>query len=218
MKRPGLTPHLLAATLFLAGGLRAAETQSAPSAAKPPREAGPAPAMKATRAEDLLRRFDKNGDGKLDEDEQAEAHEIMLREQMTRRAAKAAAAPEAGQPFRQKMLELFDKNHDGRLDDDERAEARKYAEEHGLGEGGAVRTELMKRFDKNADGKLDAEEMAALSKFLQERRAETGANTPVPAIAETPAAAIDQAKLDKIAEAVAKRRAERQQREAAKQP
>ena len=206
MKRPGLTPHLLAATLFLAGGLRAAETQSAPSAAKPPREAGPAPAMKATRAEDLLRRFDKNGDGKLDEDEQAEAHEIMLREQMTRRAAKAAAAPEAGQPFRQKMLELFDKNHDGRLDDDERAEARKYAEEHGLGEGGAVRTELMKRFDKNADGKLDAEEMAALSKFLQERRA------------ETPAAAIDQAKLDKIAEAVAKRRAERQQREAAKQP
>lgn len=169
MKRPGLISPLLAATLFLAASLRAAEeTKPAEKLAAPPA------AMKRSRAEELLQRFDLNHDGKLDEDELAAAHEVMLREQMDRQAAQAAR-PDA-EKFRARMLEMFDKNHDGRLDDDERAEARKYAEEHGLGENGEVREELLKRFDKNADGKLDDAERAELQKFLQERR-EAGAAT-----------------------------------------
>ncbi len=169
MKRQGLTPLLLSATLFLAAGLRAAEEvkSAAPSA-----PAAPPPAMmKPARSEELLKRFDTNHDGKLDEDEVAAAHETMLREQMDRQA-KVAAAP-AGEKFRQRMLELFDKNHDGRLDDDERVEMRKYAEEHGLGPDGEVREELLKRFDKNANGKIDEAEQPELDKFLQERRAQT---------------------------------------------
>ena len=170
MKRQGLTPLLLSATLFLAAGLRAAEEVKTPA---PSPAAAPPPAMtKATRAEELLKRFDTNHDGKLDEDEVAAAHEVMLREQMDRQA-KIAAAP-AGEKFRQRMLEMFDKNHDGRLDDEERAEMRKYAEEHGLGPDGEVREELLKRFDKNADGKIDDTERPAMEKFLQERRAQTG--------------------------------------------
>jgi Ca2+-binding EF-hand superfamily protein len=121
------------------------------------------------RADELLKRFDTNHDGKLDEDEAAAAHEALLKEQIAKQAA-IAAAP-GGELFRQKMLQLFDKNHDGRLDDDERAEMRKYFEEHGLGPDGEVRAELMKRFDQNADGKLDDTERAAMEKFLQERRA-----------------------------------------------
>lgn len=169
MKRQAQTPLLLAATLFLGTGLLAADE---------PKTAAPAPApapamMKPARADELLKRFDTNHDGKLDEDEVAAAHEAMLKEQMDRQA-KIAAAP-AGAELRQKMLEQFDRNHDGRLDDDERAEMRKYGEEHGLGPDGEVRAELLKRFDQNADGKLDDTERTALEKFLEERRAQAGA-------------------------------------------
>ena len=174
MKRPGLIPLHLAATLFLAAGLRAAEeTKPADKPAAPP-----AAAMKRSRAEELLQRFDLNRDGKLDEDELAAAHEVMLKEQMDKQAAQAAR-PDAEQ-FRARMLAMFDKNHDGRLDDDERAEARKYGEEHGLGENGEVREELMKRFDKNADGKLDDTERAEMQKFLQERRVSSPGPGPGP--------------------------------------
>jgi Ca2+-binding EF-hand superfamily protein len=171
MKRLGLTPLLLPATLFLASRLQAADAGPAGNPAAP----APAATGLSAREQDLLKRFDKNHDGKLDEDEIAAAHEAMLQERMDRQAA-AAQAPGVGQ-FQAKLLEMFDKNHDGRLDDEERAEARKYVEANGLGPGGAVREELMKRFDKNGDGKLDADEQAALQKFLQERRAQ-GANGP----------------------------------------
>lgn len=167
MKRLGLPPLLLPATLFLAANLQAED-------AKPPvKPAGPpAPMMGSRRADELLQRFDTNRDGKLDEDETAAAHEAMLQEQMNRQAA-VAAAP-GGQQFRQQMLEKFDKNHDGRLDDDERAEMQKNLQNQGLGPGGPIREELIKRFDKNADGKIDLDEAAAMQKFVQERRAPGG--------------------------------------------
>jgi Ca2+-binding EF-hand superfamily protein len=169
MKRLGLPPLLLPATLFLAAGLLAEEPKPAEKPVPPP----PVRAMGTMSSEEMLRRFDTNHDGKLDEDETAAAHEAMLKERMDRQTA-VTAAP-GGQQFRQQMLEKFDKNHDGRLDDDERAEMQKYLLAQGLGPGGAVREELIKRFDKNGDGKLDAEETAAMQKFLQERRAQGGA-------------------------------------------
>src|SRR5882672_4410553 len=86
MKRPGLVPLSLAATLFLVTSVRAADE---PKPAEKP--AAPAPAaMKRSRAAELLQRFDLNHDGKLDEDELAAAHEVMLKEQMDRQAALAA--------------------------------------------------------------------------------------------------------------------------------
>jgi hypothetical protein len=198
LKRPGLTPHLLAATLFLASGLLAEEAK--PNASAPiPKTATDSPMMKPTLAEEILKRFDKNGDGKLDEDEQAEAHEVMLKEQMGREAAKTAG-PDGGQQYRAKMLEMFDKNHDGRLDDDERAEARKYAAEHGFADGAA---ELVKRFDKDGDGKLNVEETTALLTFL---RQVGGGNTA----AVSPTAAAEAERLSRVAAEVARRRAERE--------
>lgn len=168
MKRLGLPPLLLPATLFLTANLQAEDAKPPVKPASQP----PAPMMGARRADELLQRFDTNHDGKLDEDETAAAHEAMLQEQMTRQAA-VAAAP-GGQQFRQQMLEKFDKNHDGRLDDDERAEMQKNLQTQGLGPGGPVREELIKRFDKNADGKIDLDEAAAMQKFVQERRAQGG--------------------------------------------
>src|SRR3954469_10548726 len=83
MKRLGLTPPLFAATLFLAIGLHAEETKPVPTPA-------PAP-MKNKRNAEMLKRYDKNGDGKLDDDERAEAKEAMMKEQFDRQAARAAA-------------------------------------------------------------------------------------------------------------------------------
>ena len=76
MKRPGLVSPLLAATLFLAGALAARAQDKSTPPAKP--AATPPPMMKANRAEELLKRFDLNHDGKLDDDEVAAAHEAML--------------------------------------------------------------------------------------------------------------------------------------------
>ena len=71
MKRLGLSPHLCAATLFLALGLRAEEAKPTPptpvSASTDRAEANKAEVERrfALRAE-LITLFDRNGDGKLD--------------------------------------------------------------------------------------------------------------------------------------------------------
>lgn len=174
MKRPGLPVALSLATLFVVTGLHGADI-GAPVAATPltpasgnvsvkvERARESTPAMKAMDAAAILKRFDKNGDGKLDEDEAAEAHEVMLKEQVDRQAVREAA--QDAEQFRQRMLRMFDKNHDGRLDETERAEARKYAEEHKLlGPGETQREEVMKRFDRNGDGRPEEDERAEMRK------------------------------------------------------
>jgi len=162
MKRPGLTPHLLSATLFLvpavAPSLCAQETMATTPAAKA-----------AKRADELLKRFDKNGDGKLDDDERADAKEVMMKEQIDRQMLRFAALPGGLEQFRPQVLEMFDKNRDGRLDDGERAAAQKFAESR----QGPIEDidDLTKRFDKNGDGRIDEEERAQVSAYLSELRA-----------------------------------------------
>jgi Ca2+-binding EF-hand superfamily protein len=169
MKRLGLTLALPPAMLFLCTALRGAETKVAdPATATPVVKVEPAtesttPISRMSAAQ-ILAQFDKNHDGKLDEDETADAHEAMMQEQKERRAkAEAAKAGGGGQ----RLLEMFDKNHDGRLDDEERAAARKYADEHGITLPPATREEMLKRFDKNGDGQLDDEERAEMQKAMQ---------------------------------------------------
>lgn len=150
MKSLGLFPTLFAATLFLAA-VRAAESDPmAPPPLAPPGTGATGAVKLSERDAALLKRFDKNGDGKLDEDELADAHDTMRDEQMAR---SEGVEPQA----REKILERFDANQDGRLDDEERAAMRK-----ALAEGqAAFRARLMERFDLNHDGKLDAAERTA---------------------------------------------------------
>jgi Ca2+-binding EF-hand superfamily protein len=64
----------------------------------------------------MIKKFDKNGDGKLDEAERAEA------------AKSRGGAPGAGgrDPAKmQEMIKKYDKNGDGKLDETEKAEAMK---------------------------------------------------------------------------------------------
>lgn len=95
--------------------------------------------------QDMIKRFDKNGDGRLDAAELKEAEK-----------ARQLVEKNGGvDKFRQLVLKRFDKNHDGHLDDTERAAADKF------------RAEQVKKFDKDGDGQLnDDEKAAALKAFM----------------------------------------------------
>ena len=105
----------------------AAGSLLADDAAKPSTEAPKHPKAR----EELLKRFDANGDGKLDETERAAAREAgrELKEKH----------PKLGKKAEQKLLEKFDANKDGKLDETEKAAAKKWREEHsGKGQKGAA--------------------------------------------------------------------------------
>ena len=134
MKKRFLPLGLFSATLFLAA------TRSAEPKTVPP------PALDTSQAA-LLRRYDLNHDGQLDEAELAVAHESMLQEGFSGRAE-----GKPGNKFRALLLKRFDQNGDGRLDETERAAAQKY---------------FLARFDTNHDGRLDEDERAAMREELK---------------------------------------------------
>jgi len=125
---------LTVALLAVPAGAQTEKMDMGPTEAKP--EAGK---MKRNR-EELIKRFDKNGDGKLDEDEKAAAHKAMRKE-----------GGGGGNDRYKELLRRFDKNGDGRLDDAERAEAEKARElVEKNGGAGKFRELALKRFDKDA--------------------------------------------------------------------
>lgn len=107
---------------------------------------------------EILKRFDKNGDGKLDEDEKTAAKAFMEKH----RGEKG----DGGGP-NPEMLKRFDTNGDGRLDEDEKMAAKAEMEKHHNGE-------MLKRFDKNHDGKLDDKERQAMEKMKDEMKKREG--------------------------------------------
>lgn len=176
MKRLGLTLAVPPAMLFLSTVLRA----EAPKPAENP-AAGNVTVQRAAEttaplgrptAEEILKRFDKNGDGKLDADETADAHDAVMQEEMQRWEERQEAGKKGAPPER--VLQQFDRNHDGKIDDDERAEMRKAIAARGGGSPMmAMRQELVRRFDTNRDGTIDDAEWAALSPLLRERLSAT---------------------------------------------
>ena len=77
--------------------------------------------------EAMIKKFDKNGDGKLDDGEKAAARESFMK---MRGGAGAPGGkpgegkPGEGGPNREAMIKKFDKNGDGKLDDGEKAAAK----------------------------------------------------------------------------------------------
>lgn len=155
MKTSSVSRALLtAALLAVSARAQAEKVDMGPIETKP----GAGKMMKQNHAE-LIKRFDKNGDGKLDEDEKAAAHKAMRME-----------GGGGERDHYKEILRRFDKNGDGRLDDAERAEAekaREMVEKHGG--VGRFRALVLKRFDKDGDGKLNDAERAEAAKFRAEQ-------------------------------------------------
>ncbi len=109
---------------------------------------------KQRAARERIRQYDKDGNGKLSDEEKAAAKNYM-REQG------------GGTERRKQALKRFDKDGDGKLNDAERAEAEK-----ARGQMEANRdkrqAEILKRFDKDGDGKLNDAEKAEMEKTREE--------------------------------------------------
>ncbi len=144
---------------------------------------GPSPERRA----EMMKRFDKNGDGQLDDGEKKAAMEAM--QKFRQNGGKPGEGGPAGfSPERMKeLLAKFDKDGDGKLSESEREAAKaEFMKNRGPGGPGGKpgaggkpgegpsperRAEMMKRFDKNGDGQLDEGEkkaaMEAMQKFRQ---------------------------------------------------
>ena len=101
--------------------------------------------------EEVIKKYDADKDGKLSDDEKAEARKAMQADFAKRR---------------EEMTKKYDKDGDGKLSEEERAELRKEFGGRG-GPGGRerdpkAREEFMKKYDKDGDGKLSEEERKAI--------------------------------------------------------
>lgn len=150
--------------------------------------------------DEIKKKFDVDGDGELNAQEQAAA---MTAFQKARGAggpgaagvgaagggaggfsggATGGAEGEGGKTRgRAAMIKQFDKDGDGKLNEEEKAAAQKALKERlGKGKGkakgdGDVKGALLKKFDADGDGKLSDEEKAAARDEAEEKR---GAGRP----------------------------------------
>jgi hypothetical protein len=111
---------------------------------------------------EALKQFDKDGDGKLSEDE---------------RKAMMEARKAMGDKMRLAHEKEFDKNGDGKLDDAERATMMESFKQRNPEAAGRMQ-EMVKRFDKDGDGKLNDDERKALRDERVKHMQQRGANPP----------------------------------------
>ena len=103
--------------------------------------------------EEMLKKFDIDKDGKLNEEERAN-----LRKEMS--GGKG--------PLPMLLAKKFDKDGDGELSDEERADFRKQM----VANGRKLPPHLMQRFDTDGDGKLSDEERAGAKQAWEDRKQE----------------------------------------------
>ncbi len=131
------------------------ETMAGPQLAENDPSTQAAKAPLTAKEQELLKRFDTNHDGKLDDAELAAAHEAMHQEEMGKAVEKA-------QRLYGKLLEKFDAEKKGSLNPAEQAQALAFLETNAK----PVYQKLLQKFDKNADGKIDATESQAMFDVL----------------------------------------------------
>ncbi len=119
---------IIAASFGLVGAVHAQEEKKGPHKLPP----------------EVIAKFDKDGDGKLNDEE--------------REAAKAGRE-EMMEARKKEMLEKFDKDGDGELNEEELAAAKA---SQGGKKVGKKRAEVIAKYDKDGDGKLNGEEQAAV--------------------------------------------------------
>jgi Ca2+-binding EF-hand superfamily protein len=111
MKNKFVALPLLTATLFTAAAF--AEDQ-APAGGPPPPPPGKGPGSRGMFREEMIKRFDQDGNGELSDTERQAAREEMRKQWKAR-----------GEKMREEFTKRFDKDGDGKLNDAEKAEAQK---------------------------------------------------------------------------------------------
>jgi len=162
-----ILPTLLLATgLFFGSPVLRAEGDK-PAGPKPesshPAGGDASPEARKQRMEEMRKKFDTNGDGKLDDTEKAAMREAMKNDPQF-------------QKRREEMVKRFDTNGDGQLDETEKAamKAKMGDGKGGDSKGGELKDKMLSRFDKNGDGKLDDAEKAEAKKEMEQRKSQTG--------------------------------------------
>ena len=140
------------------------------------------------RRAELIKKFDKDNSGDLDEEERAAARAAFA-ERRGEGDRRGGPQGRRGGDFRAEMLKKFDKDESGDLNEEERAALKKHFEEMrakrgegqrrpGQGRPAFDREKILAEFDKDKDGKLSEEERAAAKEAMKERfqkrRAEGG--------------------------------------------
>jgi len=168
----------LAAAALLTGSLGVARAEEAKSTDAKPAKAKAAKKSDRPSREAIIKRFDKDGDGKLNEAER-KAAAALRKAQGARQSDRASdkARPNSGgrERYAAAAMKIKEAVKAGKITEaqgkDRLAAFRKRLGE-GRGDSGRsrqTREELMKRYDKNKDGKLDEDERAALRKAMSDR-------------------------------------------------
>jgi len=135
----------------------------------------------------LLRRFDKNGDGKLDAAELAEARKILSGGQDTRIPTPTQAALAANGPLfglRALIMQRFDHQGTAQLDAAELAEINTLLfgpaapPANPADDLASLQKNILQHFDKKGDGQLDATERATAKAWLEQVIADLDKPTP----------------------------------------
>lgn len=125
----------------------------------------PAPPAEAFRAR-VLEKFDRNKDGRLDDDERAAAKKFAEENNLRPDGPMRAKLAKKGGPaevMRAELLRRFDRDANGKIDDPEMTDLEKAVRERF-----ASAPSVRQRYDHNGDGQLDDAEWSAARPRLQQ--------------------------------------------------
>ena len=131
--------------------------------------------------QELTKRFDRDGDGRLNEQERQ-----VMRQEMQKRAS----TDTANRPSREEVIKKYDRNGDGRLDARELAAMRSQMARTRDGAGnrpsgnnrpGGDNRAMIERFDTNKNGRLDPPEQQKMREALQQRQTDKPSQSQRPA-------------------------------------
>ena len=169
----------LATAALLTGSIGVLQAEEAKSTnAKPAKAKAAKKSDRPSQRAAFIKRFDKDGDGKLNEVERKAAG-AARKAQGARQSDRVSdkARPNSGGRERyaaaaKRIKEAVKAGKITEAQGKERLAAYRKRMGEGRGDSGRsrqTREELMKRFDKNKDGKLDEDERAALRKAMSDR-------------------------------------------------
>ena len=181
------TIGIFAAAALLTGSLSVVQAEKVKKPAAKPAKAKAAKKSDRPSREAIVKRFDKDGDGKLNETERKAAG-AALRKQSGRQSDRASESDRRRQRIETATKQIRAAVKAGEITEEQGKErmaalrkrisqsqslsrnSRANSDNDRSSRGGDYRARLMKEYDKNGDGKLDEAEREAARKALSSRR------------------------------------------------